>query len=82
MGVMAEKKTEVFLQVKHLGVLTTIPFILLLGPVIGFFLGTWIDQKTGTYPWFTAIFILLGFVASGRETARLIKQILKETDKK
>lgn len=79
---MAEKKNNFYLQVKQLGVVTTIPIILLVGPAIGFFLGAWIDQKFRLYPWFTIIFVTLGFIASGREVARLLKQILKEDSAK
>ncbi len=79
---MAEKKNAFYSQVKQLGVLTTIPIILLVGPAIGFVLGGWIDQKVHKYPWFTLIFVTLGFVASGREVARLLKQILKDESKR
>ena len=63
-----------------LGILTTVPIVLLLGPVIGFFVGDWIDRKIHCYPWVTIIFIGLGFVASGRETVRLLKEVLKDDE--
>ena len=75
---MAEKKDAFYSQVKQLGILTTIPIILLVGPAIGFFLGSWIDRKAQCYPWVTIIFIFLGFAASGREIFRLLKQISKD----
>ena len=75
---MAGKKSAFYLQVKQLGILTTIPIILLVGPIIGFFLGGWIDQKFKFYPWFTLIFVFIGFAASAREIIRLLKRILKE----
>ena len=78
MGFMAEKKDAFYTQIKQLGILTTIPIILAAGPAIGFFLGSWIDRKAHIYPWFTIIFVFLGFVASGREIYRLLKQISKE----
>ena len=75
---MAGKRNAFYSQVKQLGVLTTIPVILLVGPAVGFLVGGWIDRKTQVYPWFTILFILLGFLAAGREIARLLKQILKD----
>ncbi len=75
---MAKKKDAFYSQVKQLGILTTIPIILLVGPAIGFFLGSWIDRKAHSYPWVTIFFVFLGFVASGREIVRLLKQILKD----
>ena len=75
---MNEKKDAFYSQVKQLGILTTIPIILLVGPTIGFFLGSWIDRKAHSYPWFIIVFVFLGFVASGREIVRLLKQILRD----
>lgn len=78
---MAEKKDAVYSQVKQLGVLTAVPLILLIGPLVGFFIGGWIDRKFQFYPWFTILFLILGFVAAGREISRLLRQILRD-DKK
>jgi F0F1-type ATP synthase assembly protein I len=78
---MSGKNDAFYEQIKQLGVLTTIPVILLVGPAIGFFLGSWIDRKSHVYPWFTIIFVSLGFIASGRELFRLLKQIQKEDRK-
>ena len=75
---MTGNKNAFFAQVKQLGVLTTIPIILLVGPIIGFVLGGWLDRKAQSYPWFTIIFITLGFIASGREVFRLLKQVTRD----
>ena len=77
---MTEKKNAFYLQVKQLGVLTTVPIVLLVGPAIGFFVGSWIDRKANIYPWFTIIFVGLGFVGSAREVFRLLKEVLKEDE--
>ena len=79
---MAEKKEVVYSQLKQLGALTVIPIVLLVGPLVGFFIGGWIDQKFRLYPWFTVLFLILGFVASGREVTRLLKQVLRDENKK
>ncbi len=75
---MTGNKNAFFAQVKQLGVLTTIPIILLVGPIIGFVSGGWLDRKAQSYPWFTIIFITLGFIASGREVFRLLKQVSRD----
>ena len=75
---MSGKKNAVYSQVKQLGVLTTIPIILLIGPVIGLFIGKWIDHKAHSYPWFTILFVFLGFFAAGREIARILQMVQKE----
>jgi len=76
------KKNAFYSQLKQLGVLTTIPIILLVGPIIGFVIGGWIDRKAHIYPWFTIIFVALGFVAAGREIAHLLKVILESDSSK
>lgn len=75
---MTGDKNAHYSQVKQLGVLTTIPIVLLAGPAVGFVLGGWIDRKFRVYPWFTIALIALGFVASGREVFRLLKEISKD----
>ena len=75
---MAGKNDSYFLQLKQIGALTAVPIILLVGPIVGYFLGRWIDQRFQLYPWCTIILLTLGFVASGREVWRLLKQVLKE----
>ena len=75
-----QNKSDLSTQLKQIGALTTIPIILVVGPLAGYFAGNWIDRRFHFYPWFTLIFLLLGFVASGREIFRLLKQVLKEDD--
>ena len=77
---MSGKKSAYSSQVKQLGVLTSIPIILLIGPVIGYLAGSWIDRKAHIFPWFTTILVLLGFVGSGREVVRLLREVLKDAD--
>ncbi len=79
---MTGNKDAFYSQVKQLGVLTTIPIILLVGPLVGFGIGGWFDRKFQIYPWVTIIFVSLGFVASGREVARLLMQISKDNSRK
>ncbi len=78
---MAEKKDAYFQQVKRIGALTAIPIILFVGPMAGYFAGDWIDRKFRFHPWCTFLFLILGFVASGREIFRLLNQVLKEDNK-
>lgn len=76
-----KKEGAFYSRVKQLGILTTIPIILLVGPAVGFFLGDWIDRKFQSYPWFTAGFVFLGFAAAGREVVRLLKEVLREEER-
>jgi len=66
---------------RQLGILGTIPILLAVGPVVGFFIGRWLDSKLGTEPYLLILFLIFGFIASGKEIYKLIKQAEEETDK-
>ena len=74
---MSGKNDAFYEQIKQLGVLTTIPVVLLVGPAFGFFLGGWIDRKAHSYPWVTIIFVCLGFIGAAREVIRVLRDIQK-----
>lgn len=61
-------------KIKRLGVFLTIPFVLAIPPVLGWLVGTWLDEKFNSVPYFMYLFILLGFVAGFREFYRIIKR--------
>jgi len=78
---MTENKDAFYSQVKQIGALTAVPIILVAGPLAGYFIGNWVDNRFRVYPWCSILFLIMGFVAAGREIFRLLKQLLKE-DKK
>ncbi len=63
------------------GSLGTIPTILAVGPLIGFFGGRWLDRRLGTGSWLQFILLGLGFAAAVRYTVRLLKRVQKDIDK-
>jgi len=60
--------------IHQLGLLTAIPVVLVAGPIIGFFIGGYIDRKFGTTPWFTFFFLMIGFAASVRQIIQIINR--------
>ena len=50
------------------GLLLAIPTLLIVSPLVGFFLGDWLDRHLKTSPWLTIVGLVLGFVAGARET--------------
>jgi len=54
--------------------LTTIPFVLLVGPAIGYYLGSAIDGRLSSGPWGMGMGIALGVISSARVTIQLIRQ--------
>jgi ATP synthase protein I len=43
-----------------------------------FFLGTWLDRKLGTEPYFTFLFLLIGIAAGFRNIYVLMKRYFKD----
>jgi F0F1-type ATP synthase assembly protein I len=60
--------------VRQIGLLTTIPFVLLAGPAVGYYVGSAIDARWSCAPWGLGISIALGLAASARVTIQLIRQ--------
>ncbi len=65
------KRDKSFAQV---GLLTTVPGILIAGPLIGFFAGKWVDSLLGTKPYLMLVGIGMGLAASGIEIYRVLKK--------
>jgi len=74
------KKNEQANWVRQIGILTAIPILLAVGPLIGYLAGHWLDGKLGTEPVFTIIFLILGFVAAGKETYDLIRKASRDLE--
>ena len=58
---------------RQAGLLSTIPFILALAPIVGFVIGKYLDSKFRTAPWLSVALLVLGFVAAAggdTETSR------------
>ncbi|TMQ58158.1 MAG: AtpZ/AtpI family protein [Candidatus Eisenbacteria bacterium] len=58
---------------RQVGLLSSIPFILALAPIIGFVIGQLLDRHFRTRPWLSIILLVLGFVAGVRETIKIVK---------
>ena len=67
---------------RQIGILTAVPFVLMFGPLIGYFGGSYLDSKLGTEPYLMILLIVLGFVASGKEVWNLIQRASRETERK
>lgn len=65
-------------RLRQVMVLGTIPMVLVAGPLIGFFIGDYLDRRFGTSPWAMLVFLVLGGVASVRQTIRLLARASEE----
>ena len=71
---MGEHPSDKYKRIRQLGLLTAIPMILAVAPLIGYYLGRWIDGRLGTDPVFSLIFLALGLVAGVRETISILRK--------
>ncbi len=75
-----EDKNKDYSYIRVAALYTTIPIILAVGPIIGYFIGNFLDKKLHTSPYLMILFIVFGFVASGREVYNLVKRATQEMD--
>ena len=68
------KRNEPSVWLRQAGLLTAIPFVLLVGPAIGYYLGNALDHHWSHAPWGMGGGIVFGLLASARVTAELIQQ--------
>jgi len=52
----------------------SIPFALLTGPLVGYFLGAWLDGRFCT-SWITPVAVLVGLAGSIQLTVRMIREL-------
>lgn len=62
--------------VRTLALATTIPMVLVVGPLLGYGFGAWIDRRwLAIAPWGSGVGVAIGITAGAREAVRLIRQI-------
>ena len=69
--------TKVYKWIKIGGLLSFIPIIIAAGPLAGYFLADYLEKRFGLPRYAVFICIAVGFIASLRETIRIIRLALK-----
>ena len=64
------------------GLLLTIPTLLIVSPLVGFFVGSWLDRRFKTEPWLGILGLAVGFAAAGRETYLIYRRYQVEEREK
>lgn len=62
---------------RYLG-LIAVPFLLVVAPICGYYIGYWLDKYFDTAPILSYVFLVLGIVAAIREFYRLVKELTKD----
>jgi F0F1-type ATP synthase assembly protein I len=60
--------------------LLVIPTLLVVSPLVGFFLGKLAERWFPIAPWGTIVGLILGFVAAGKETYSIIRRVQAEQE--
>lgn len=58
---------------RKVGPIITIPSIFVAGPLIGYFIGIWLDQHYAIDPWGKVLLTLFGFAASIQQVILIIR---------
>lgn len=78
---MKPDREERYRALGQMGQYLAIPFLLLVSPLIGLFIGQFLDRRFATSPVFMIIFIALGFVAGGREVYRIVRRVARDEER-
>lgn len=70
-----------FEGLRSAGLLLAIPTLLIVAPLVGFFLGSWFDRRFKTTPWLGILGLVLGFAAAGRETYLIYRRYQAEEER-
>jgi F0F1-type ATP synthase assembly protein I len=65
---------------RQLGLLASIPALMVVAPLLGLFAGQWVDRKFHLDPWGVIVGLLLGFGAAVREIAGILRRVKEESD--
>lgn len=74
---MKEEKDDLYAGLRQAGIVMSIPMMMAAGPLVGYFIGSWLDRWLGT-SWISVVLAILGLVAGVNETIRVIKIIQRD----
>ena len=74
-------KTDLYKWIKIGGLLSFLPFVLVAGPIAGYMLGRYVQQRFGLPDYASILFATIGFIGSFRETIKIVKMALRTQEK-
>lgn len=72
------RSRPVFRHIRVAGLALVLPFIMGVGPVVGYLAGDWIGRQAGYVGWGRLIGLLAGAVASAHQTILIIRRLMQE----
>jgi len=81
MGQPDKHKADLYRWIKIGGLLSFLPFVLVAGPLAGFYLGSYLEKRFSLPAYVSIALITVGFIGSFREAVRIVKIALKTQEK-
>jgi len=78
---LRDKKDDRYAWARQSGLFATIPFLMAVPPIAGLLIGRYLDNRFNTNLIFTIVLLVMGFVASVREVASVLKKAGNKSDK-
>jgi hypothetical protein len=75
------QKEDLYKGIKTVGFVSFIPFILAAGPLTGYFIGSFLQEKFNLSYFVVFFGVGFGFLAAITETVKIIKAIIKVNKK-
>jgi F0F1-type ATP synthase assembly protein I len=76
------QKNGPYSGLRSAGLLLAIPTLLIVAPLVGFFMGGLVDRWLKSSPWFGILGLVLGFAAAGRETYLIYRRYQAEEEER
>ena len=81
MGHGDKSNSDMYKRIKIIGILSFLPFVLGAGPIAGYVLGSYLEHRFGLPVYVSIVLVTIGFVASLKETIKIVKIALRTQEK-
>lgn len=75
------RKVRIYRWIKIGGLLSFLPFVMVAGPIAGFFIGDYLQKRFSLPGIVSAAFITAGFIGSFMESVMIVKFAIKQQEK-
>ena len=81
MGQGDKRNADFYKWIKIAGLLSFLPFVLGAGPIAGYVLGSYLEHKFGLPAYVSIVLVTIGFMASLKETIKVVRAALRIQEK-
>ena len=69
-----------FTALRQIGLLSAIPMLMVVAPLLGLWGGQWVERRLHVSPWGSAVGVGLGFFAAVREIRNILRKVKSELE--